>query len=138
MPKYEAVIGLEVHVQLNTVSKLFSGDATYFDAIPNQHVSPVTLGHPGTLPRMNKKAIELAIKMGLVCGSEISTNNYFARKNYFDADLPKAIKYHSIPHLYARVVLYASTLPMDPGIFNLPGFIWRKMLVKVFTIRMMC
>lgn len=99
MGKYEAVIGLEVHAQLNTVSKLFSGDATNFNALPNQHVGPITLGHPGTLPTMNKKAVELAIKMGLVCGCEISTNNYFARKNYFYADLPKGfqISQHTTP-----------------------------------------
>ena len=99
MGKYEAVIGLEVHAQLHTVSKLFSGDATNFDALPNQHVGPITLGHPGTLPTMNKKAVELAIKMGLVCGCEISTNNYFARKNYFYADLPKGfqISQHTTP-----------------------------------------
>jgi len=70
MGKYEAVIGLEVHAQLHTVSKLFSGDATNFNALPNQHVGPITLGHPGTLPKMNKKAVELAIKMGLVCGCD--------------------------------------------------------------------
>ncbi|MFN5054568.1 MAG: Asp-tRNA(Asn)/Glu-tRNA(Gln) amidotransferase subunit GatB [Bacteroidota bacterium] len=116
MPKYEAVIGLEVHVQLNTVSKLFSGDATYFDASPNQHVSPITLGHPGTLPRMNKKAIELAIKMGLVCGSEISTNNYFARKNYFYADLPKGyqISQHTTPICKGGLVrIHTSNGPRD-------------------------
>lgn len=99
MHKYEAVIGLEVHAQLNTASKLFSGDATRFDANPNAYVSPITLGHPGTLPRMNKRAVELAIKMGLVCNCEISTYNYFARKNYFYADLPKGyqISQHTTP-----------------------------------------
>ncbi len=99
MQKYEAVIGLEVHAQLATNSKLFSGDATNFDASPNQNVSPITLGHPGTLPRMNKKAVELAIKMGLICKAEISTHNYFARKNYFYADLPKGyqISQHTTP-----------------------------------------
>jgi aspartyl-tRNA(Asn)/glutamyl-tRNA(Gln) amidotransferase subunit B len=97
--KYEAVIGLEVHAQLNTKSKLFSGDANAFGAAPNTHVSPITLGHPGTLPRMNKMAIEQAIKMGLVCGSTIAKFNYFARKNYFYPDLPKGyqISQHTTP-----------------------------------------
>lgn len=97
--KYEAVIGLEVHAQLNTNSKLFSGDANSFGSRQNTHVSPITLGHPGTLPRMNKVAIEQAIKMGLVCGSTISTSNYFARKNYFYPDLPKGyqISQHTTP-----------------------------------------
>src|ERR1700712_4686914 len=87
--KYEAVIGLEVHAQLATASKLFSGDSTAFGAAPNTHVSPITLGHPGTLPKTNKKAVEYAIKMGLACHCEIERENYFARKNYFYPDLPK-------------------------------------------------
>jgi aspartyl-tRNA(Asn)/glutamyl-tRNA(Gln) amidotransferase subunit B len=97
--KYEAVIGLEVHAQLNTKSKLFSGDANAFGAPPNTHVSAITLGHPGTLPRMNKMAIEQAIKMGLVCGSTIAKFNFFARKNYFYPDLPKGyqISQHTTP-----------------------------------------
>ena len=88
-----------MHAQLNTKSKLFSGDANTFGAAPNTHVSAITLGHPGTLPRMNKMAIEQAIKMGLVCGSTIAKFNYFARKNYFYPDLPKGyqISQHTTP-----------------------------------------
>lgn len=97
--KYEAVIGLEVHAQLHTKSKLFAGDANSFGSSPNTHVSAITLGHPGTLPKMNKKAIEYAIKMGIVCNSEIAKYNYFARKNYFYPDLPKGyqISQHTTP-----------------------------------------
>ncbi len=97
--KYEAVIGLEVHAQLATVSKLFCGDSTAFGAAPNSHVSPITLGHPGTLPKTNKKAVEYAIKMGLACHCEIEKDNYFARKNYFYPDLPKGyqISQHTTP-----------------------------------------
>lgn len=97
--KYEAVIGLEVHAQLATRSKLFCGDSTLFGAEPNTHVSPITLGHPGTLPKTNQKAVEYAIKMGLACGSEIVKTNYFARKNYFYPDLPKGyqISQHTTP-----------------------------------------
>ncbi len=97
--RYEAVIGLEVHAQLQTKSKLFSGDANSFGASPNQHVSPITLGHPGTLPKMNKKAIEYAIMMGLACHSNIAKFNFFARKNYFYPDLPKGyqISQHTTP-----------------------------------------
>jgi aspartyl-tRNA(Asn)/glutamyl-tRNA(Gln) amidotransferase subunit B len=97
--KYEAVIGLEVHAQLATVSKLFCGDSTSFGAAPNTHVSPITLGHPGTLPKTNKKAVEYAIKMGLACNCEIEKDNYFARKNYFYPDLPKGyqISQHTTP-----------------------------------------
>lgn len=97
--KYEAVIGLEVHAQLATKSKLFCGDSTSFGAEPNTHVSPITLGHPGTLPKTNRKAVEYAIKMGLACHCEIEKDNYFARKNYFYPDLPKGyqISQHTTP-----------------------------------------
>ena len=97
--KYEAVIGLEVHAQLLTDSKLFCGDSTAFGAAPNTHISPVTMGHPGTLPKTNKKAVEYAIKMGLACNCEIEKDNYFARKNYFYPDLPKGyqISQHTTP-----------------------------------------
>lgn len=97
--KYEAVIGLEVHAQLSTESKLFSGDSALFGAKPNTHISPITLGHPGTLPRTNKKAVEWAIKMGLACHCEIEEYNYFARKNYFYPDLPKGyqVSQHTTP-----------------------------------------
>lgn len=97
--KYEAVIGLEVHAQLATNSKLFCGDSIAFGAEPNTHVSPITLGHPGTLPKTNKKAIEYAIKMGLACNCEIERYNYFARKNYFYPDLPKGyqVSQHTTP-----------------------------------------
>ena len=96
---YEAVIGLEVHVQLLTHSKLFSGDAARFSEQPNAHVSPIVLAHPGTLPRMNKQAVAGAVKMGLICGSSITRTNYFARKNYFYPDLPKGyqISQHTHP-----------------------------------------
>lgn len=97
--KYEVVVGLEVHAQLLTNSKLFCGDAASFGAAPNTHISPITLAHPGTLPKMNKKAIEYAIKLGLALNCEIEQQNYFARKNYFYPDLPKGyqISQHTTP-----------------------------------------
>lgn len=97
--KYETVIGLEVHAQLATESKLFSGDSAAFGGEPNTHVSAITLGHPGTLPKTNKKAVEYAIKMGLACNCRIERYNYFARKNYFYPDLPKGyqISQHTTP-----------------------------------------
>lgn len=87
--QYEPVIGLEVHVQLLTASKMFSSDANQYGASPNTLVNPITLGHPGTLPRVNKKAVEFAIKLGLALHCQIQRENQFARKNYFYADLPK-------------------------------------------------
>lgn len=87
--KYEVVIGLEVHAQMLTKTKAYSNDINEYGAQPNTNVSVISLGHPGTLPRMNKKTIEFAIKLGLACGSEIARDQYFARKNYFYPDLPK-------------------------------------------------
>jgi aspartyl-tRNA(Asn)/glutamyl-tRNA(Gln) amidotransferase subunit B len=96
---YEIVVGLEVHAQLLTQSKLFCGDGIAYGAEPNTQVSPITLAHPGTLPKMNKKAIEFAIKMGLACHCDIERQNYFARKNYFYPDLPKGyqVSQHTTP-----------------------------------------
>lgn len=96
---YEIVVGLEVHAQLLTKSKLFCGDSIVYGSEPNTQVSPITLAHPGTLPKMNKKAIEFAIKMGLACHCEIERQNYFARKNYFYPDLPKGyqVSQHTTP-----------------------------------------
>ena len=82
-------MGLEVHAQLKTRSKLFCGDSTAFGAEPNTQVSPITLAHPGTLPKMNRLAVTHAIKMGIACHCEIAPYIYFDRKNYFYPDLPK-------------------------------------------------
>lgn len=87
--KYEPVIGLEIHIQLLTQSKAYSSDSAEFTISPNSNISPITLGHPGTLPKANKKVIEYAVKLGLACGCNITRENQYARKNYFYADLPK-------------------------------------------------
>jgi len=87
--KFETVIGLEIHAQLKTKSKIFCGCSTEFGAPPNSHTCPVCLGMPGVLPVLNKKVVEFAIKMGLATGSVINRHNTFARKNYFYPDLPK-------------------------------------------------
>lgn len=89
LDKYEAVIGLEVHAQMLTKTKAYSNDVNEYGARPNTNISAVTLGHPGTLPKMNKKTIEFAIKLGLALNCEIADHQYFARKNYFYPDLPK-------------------------------------------------
>jgi aspartyl-tRNA(Asn)/glutamyl-tRNA(Gln) amidotransferase subunit B len=97
--KYEPVIGLEVHVQLLTRSKLFCGDSTVFGNAPNTNVSAISLAHPGTLPQMNEMAVELAIRLGIAFNCDITLQNYFARKNYFYPDLPKGyqITQHTTP-----------------------------------------
>jgi len=86
---YEAVIGLEVHAQLLTGSKIFCSCSTTFGAEPNTHTCPVCTGMPGSLPVLNRKAVEFAIKMALATNCEISPFSLFARKNYFYPDLPK-------------------------------------------------
>ncbi|UII30836.1 Asp-tRNA(Asn)/Glu-tRNA(Gln) amidotransferase subunit GatB [Fulvivirga ulvae] len=87
--KYTAVIGLEVHAQLLTTTKIYNSDSAEYGSQPNTNVSVITLGHPGTLPKLNKKVVEYAIKMGLACQCEISREQIFDRKNYFYPDLPK-------------------------------------------------
>ncbi|GGH76170.1 Asp-tRNA(Asn)/Glu-tRNA(Gln) amidotransferase subunit GatB [Phaeocystidibacter marisrubri] len=89
MDAWEAIIGLEVHTQLSTKSKAYSSDATEYGAAPNSQVSPISLGHPGTLPVANKSVIEYAVRLGIACGCDIREWNEYARKNYFYADLPK-------------------------------------------------
>jgi len=87
--KYETVIGLEIHVQLNTLSKAYCSDSTLYGSAPNTHISPISLGHPGTLPVSNSKVLESAIKLGIALNCSIRERNEYARKNYFYADLPK-------------------------------------------------
>ncbi|SAL16083.1 aspartyl/glutamyl-tRNA amidotransferase subunit B [Caballeronia udeis] len=87
--QWEVVIGLETHAQLSTVSKIFSGAPTQFGAEPNTQACPVDLALPGSLPVMNRGAVERAIRLGLAIGATISPRSIFARKNYFYPDLPK-------------------------------------------------
>ncbi|MGB4774371.1 MAG: Asp-tRNA(Asn)/Glu-tRNA(Gln) amidotransferase subunit GatB, partial [Daejeonella sp.] len=89
LEKYELVVGLEVHVQLSTLSKIFSSDSASFGAEPNVNVSAISLGLPGTLPKLNAKVVEYVVKMGLATNCTINNHNHFDRKNYFYADLPK-------------------------------------------------
>lgn len=87
--KYEVVIGLEIHAQLLTKSKAYSNDINEYGASPNTNVSVISLGHPGTLPRPNKKVIEFAVRLGLAVDANIAPTMHYARKNYFYPDLPK-------------------------------------------------
>ena len=87
--EWETVIGLEIHAQLNTVSKIFSGAATAYGAEPNRQACAVDLGLPGVLPVLNEAVVRKGVMLGLAIGAEIAERSVFARKNYFYPDLPK-------------------------------------------------
>ena len=110
---YETVIGIEVHVQLNTKSKIFSGAATTFGAEPNTQACAIDLAMPGVLPVLNADCVTLAAKLGLAIGADITNHSIFARKNYFYPDLPKGyqISQHDLP-----IVSHGSlTITLDDG-----------------------
>ena len=108
--RFEPVIGLEIHAQLSTRSKIFCGCSTAFGAPPNTNVCPVCLGFPGALPVLNRAAVDLAIRAALALGCRINDTSIFARKNYFYPDLPKGyqISQYELPLASAGVVRFTS------------------------------
>jgi len=102
MMEYEAIIGLEVHAQLLTDTKLFCGCSTAFGMDPNVHTCPVCMGMPGILPVLNRKVVDFALKLGLALNCTISELNVFARKNYFYPDLPKGYQITQYDHPISR------------------------------------
>jgi aspartyl-tRNA(Asn)/glutamyl-tRNA(Gln) amidotransferase subunit B len=106
MSSWESVIGLEIHAQLTTRSKIFSGSATAFGAAPNAQANLVDLGYPGVLPVLNAQAVRMAVKLGLAIQARIAERSVFARKNYFYPDLPKGyqISQYELPIVAAGVL----------------------------------
>ncbi|MBN2197468.1 MAG: Asp-tRNA(Asn)/Glu-tRNA(Gln) amidotransferase subunit GatB [Polyangiaceae bacterium] len=119
---YETVIGLEVHAQLLTASKLFCSSSTEFGSTPNSHISPVTLGLPGALPVLNRRAVEMAVRAALALSCTIHERSIFARKNYFYPDLPKGY----------QVSQYEEPFSTDGHLeFELEGAVRRVGIVRV-------
>lgn len=107
MKQYETVIGLEVHVELATKTKIFCACSTAFGGLPNMHTCPVCTGMPGTLPVLNRKVVEYAMAVGLACGSHITRKTIFDRKNYFYPDNPQN---YQISQLYAPICVGGSVI----------------------------
>ena len=120
-PRFEAVIGLEVHVQLATRTKIFCSCATSYGAAPNTHVCPVCLGHPGVLPVLNREAVALALRWAVAVGATVPERSIFARKNYFYPDLPKGYQISQ----YDRPISVGGLVP-----FRVDGTVHRTRLVR--------
>src|SRR3989337_2426288 len=109
MAEHEAVIGLEVHAQLLTESKIFCDCSTRFGAEPNANTCPVCLGLPGVLPVLNRRVVEFAMRLGLAVGSRIAAREILAGKNYFHPDLPKGYQISQ----YETPICVGGEIPID-------------------------
>ena len=133
--QYEVVIGLEVHVELKTKTKIFCSCPTTFGGEPNTHVCPVCLGLPGTLPVLNEKVLEYAVKTGLALNCHIAEYSKFDRKNYFYPDMPKAyqisqydrFKPLSLICLSQNMAIWILKSAEKQSVLASLGFIWKKM-----------
>ncbi len=105
---FETIIGLEVHVELKTDSKIFSPSFNHFGAEPNENISPIDLGYPGVLPVLNEEAVNFAMKAAMALNCEIATDTKFDRKNYFYPDNPKAYQISQFDQPIGRMVTLIS------------------------------
>ena len=125
--QFEPVIGLEVHAQLLTKSKIFCSCSTAFGGSPNTHTCPVCLGMPGVLPVLNRQVVGFALKMALATQCRIAPYSQFARKNYFYPDLPKGYQIRSTSFPLPKTVGLKSKPANRPSESGFIAFIWRKM-----------
>lgn len=132
--KYEAVIGLEIHSELKTNTKIFCSCATSFGADQNTHVCPVCLGLPGVLPVVNKRVVEFAIKAGLALNCTINKFSKFDRKNYYYPDLPKNFQTSQFVYQSLNMVMWISKWKVKQNVSASLVFIWKKMHVNSFTL----
>jgi len=127
MSAWETVIGLEIHAQLATRSKIFSGSATAYGAPPNAQANLVDLGYPGVLPVLNAAAVRMAVKLGLAINARIGAQSVFARKNYFYPDLPKGyqISQYEQP-IVAEARSTSCSMTVRSSASGSPARIWRR------------
>ena len=111
MSEWESVIGLEIHAQLATQSKIFSGASTAYGAAPNTQACAVDLGLPGVLPVLNQEAVRMAIRFGVAIDAQIDHQSVFARKNYFYPDLPKGYQISQFEH----PIVGTGSITISPG-----------------------
>ena len=134
--EFEPVIGLEVHAQLKTQTKIFCGCSTAFGAPPNTHVCPVCLGLPGVLPVLNREVLAFSLRMALATGCRVNRESRFARKNYFYPDLPKGyqISQFELP-VAEHGEIHIETGDGGCGASASPGFTWKRMPASWCTTR---
>ncbi len=125
--QYETVIGLEVHVELATRTKIFCGCSTAFGGAPNTHTCPVCTGMPGSLPVLNKQVVEYAIGVGLATGCTITRYCKFDRKNYFYPDNPQNYQISQLYLPYAGTAMWRSKRPPEPKVWESMRSIWKRM-----------
>lgn len=127
---FETVIGLEVHVELKTDSKMFSPSPAHFGAEPNSNTNVIDLAYPGVLPVVNRRAVDWAMRASMALNMDIATNSKFDRKNYFIQIIRKHIKFLNLINQSVKMDILILKLMVKRNVLVLLVFIWKKMLVN--------